>query len=124
MHDAHDEVARGVEDGRFRWTRPPASCSKRVGKIRDEALSGYADPTQRDTMEAHLEGAEGTLQRSLTGAVVKRQQHNAAASIDDFGEQMGRAAMRDGPARRSRSTPASCATPHRRPAWTRRRRAR
>jgi hypothetical protein len=98
MHDAHDEVSRGVQDGTIELGKATSELSTRVGKVRDEALSGYADPAQRDTMEAHLVGTEGSLQRNLGAVVLKRQQHNTAASIDNFGEEMGRFAMRDGPA--------------------------
>lgn len=97
MHDAHDEVALGVQNGTIAPDKASSELSQRIAKTRDEALSGYSDPAQRDVMDAHLMSTEGALQRSLTGAVVKRQQHDAAGSIDDFGEQMGRAAMRDGP---------------------------
>lgn len=97
MHDAHDEVSKGVQDGTVPLEKASGELSKRIGKIRDEALNGYADPAQRDTMAAHLVGTEGSLQRSLGGVVLKRQQHNAAGSIDSFGEEMQRFAMREGP---------------------------
>lgn len=99
MHDAHDEVARGVQDGTVPLDKASGELRTRVGKIRDEALGGFADPTQRDTMQAHLVGTEGTLQRNLGATVLKRQQHNAAGTIDSFGEEMGRFAMREGPAK-------------------------
>lgn len=98
MHDAHDEVARGVQDGTIPGEKAGGELQKRIGKIRDQALGGFADPAQRDLMDAHLTTTQGALQRSLAGAVAKRQQHDAAASIDDFGEQMGRDAARSGPA--------------------------
>jgi len=98
MHDAHDEVTRGVQDGSIPLDKAGGELQKRIGKVRDQALSGFSDPAQRDVMDAHLQTTEGALQRNLAGAIVKRQQTNAAASIDDFGEQMQRDAMRNGPA--------------------------
>jgi hypothetical protein len=49
-------------------------------------------------LDAHLEGTTGTLQRSLGGVIQKRQQHDAASTIDQFGEQVSREGMRQGPA--------------------------
>jgi hypothetical protein len=97
MHDAHDQVALGVQQGTIPVDKAPGELQTRIGKIRDEALGGFADPTQRGMMDAHLQNTEGELQRSLVGAVQKRQQHDAAAGIDAFGEQMGREASRSGP---------------------------
>lgn len=98
MHDAHDQVALGVQQGTIPVDKAPAELQTRIGKIRDEALGGFADPTQRGMMDAHLQNTEGELQRKLVGAVQVRQQHDAAAGIDSFGEEMGREAARTGPA--------------------------
>lgn len=96
MHDAHDEVAKGVLDGSIGTDKAAGELQKRVGTIRDTALQGYA-PEQRDSMDAHLTAAEGALGRNLTGIVQKRQQHDIASTIDQFGEQVSREAARQGP---------------------------
>jgi hypothetical protein len=38
MHDAHDEVARGVEDGTIPLDKAAGELQQRIGKIRDQAL--------------------------------------------------------------------------------------
>lgn len=96
MHDAHDEVARGVLDGSIPTDKAPGILKTQIGKLRDTTLNGYT-PDQRDLMAGHLAGTEGTLQRSLQGIVVKRQQQETASTIDQFGEQVSREAVRQGP---------------------------
>lgn len=97
MHDAHDEVARGVLDGSIETDKAPGELQQRIGKIRQRNLDGYL-PDDRMLMEGHLEQTQGTLQRQLAGVVVKRQQQDVATTIDQFGEQVSREAARQGPA--------------------------
>jgi hypothetical protein len=96
MHDVHDQVAQGVQDGTIPVDKAAGELQTRLGKVRSANLDGF-DPQTRALMDAHVETTQGTLQRNLQGAVVKRQQTDAAGSIDQFGEQVSREAMRSGP---------------------------
>lgn len=96
MHDAHDEIARGVLDGSISPDTAPAELQQRIGKIRDTNLNGYL-PDDQALMSAHLVQTQGTLERQLSGVIVKRQQQDVASTIDQFGEQVSREAARQGP---------------------------
>lgn len=97
LHDAHDEVARGVMDGTIPAEKADGEFTKAAGKVRESVLGGY-QADQRATMDAHISGVEGSLQRGLQGVVFKRKQQETASTIDQFGEQVSREAMRQGPA--------------------------
>jgi hypothetical protein len=97
LHDAHDEVARGVMDGTIPADKADGEFTKAAGKVRESVLGGY-QADQRATMDAHITGVEGGLQRGLQGVVFKRKQQETASTIDQFGEQVSREAMRQGPA--------------------------
>lgn len=97
LHDAHDDVARGVMDGSIPTDQAGREFQSRVQKIKSTNLSGVLQE-QRQVIDANLEGTTGTLNRSLTGVVVKRQQNETAGTIDSFGEQVSREALRQGPA--------------------------
>jgi hypothetical protein len=96
LHDAHDEVIRGLSDGTIAADKAVSEFSKRASKVRDATLDGYL-PDQRTLMDQHLTQTEGTLQRGLVGAVFKKNQLDTAATIDQFGEQVSREATRLGP---------------------------
>lgn len=97
LHDAHDQVARGVMDGSIASDKAGAEFGKVAAKVRDTTFEGY-QPDQRMQMDAHLTGVQGSLDRSLGAVVVKRQQQETASTIDQFGEQVSREATRVGPA--------------------------
>jgi hypothetical protein len=94
--DAHDEVARGVMDGSIPTDQANVALGDRVKQIRSVTLSGIP-PEQRDLVDADLERTTGTLARNLNGVVIKRQQNETAGTIDQFGEQVSREAIRQGP---------------------------
>jgi hypothetical protein len=97
MRDEAIDVSRGVEEGRIPATDAAAEFQKRAAKLRGDALEGY-QPEQRLLMDTHLEGVQGDLQRGLGNVIVKRQQHETAAMIDQTGEQLSRLAAVHGPA--------------------------
>lgn len=97
MHEAHDDVARRVADGSLEPDKALGELDKLTSKAVGPMLDGYT-PEQRTTMQAHLAQVGGTLGRSIDGEVFKRKQQDTAATIDQFGEQVSREAMRAGPA--------------------------
>jgi hypothetical protein len=96
LHDAHDQVARGVLDGSIPTDKASTTFQEQARKIAGDSLQGYT-PEQRTVMETHLTQSAGGLDRSLQGVVAKRQQQDTASTIDQFGEQVSREAMRQGP---------------------------
>ena len=96
MHDAHDEVTRGVMDGTIPLDKANSAFQSAASKVREATLGTYQGD-QRTLMESHITGVEGSLQRNIAGAVYKRQQQDTAAVIDQFGEQVQREAARQGP---------------------------
>jgi hypothetical protein len=96
LHDAHDEVARGVLDGSVPIDKARGMFQERAGKINSANMDGW-DPLQREQMDAHLMQTVGGLDRSLNNVVRKREQTDIASTIDQFGEQVSREAMRVGP---------------------------
>jgi hypothetical protein len=96
LHDAHDEVTRGVVDGSIALDDAQGEFKKRAGAVRDVQSEGLTQ-VHAEMMNVHLAGTEGELQRSLTGTVYKQRQSQTAATIDSFGEQVQREAVRQGP---------------------------
>lgn len=96
LHDAHDEIGRGLADGSIDPKEAGAAFHKRVGEINTTRLQGLPDD-QRPLIEASLTTQAGTLNRSLSGLVAKRQQSDTAADLDQLGEQLQRDAVRRGP---------------------------
>lgn len=97
MHAEHDAVSRAVLDGSLDPDKAPGELQTRLAKVRQDGVGGLI-PEQQQQVDAHLEGTAGSLQRSLVGVVQKRQQTDAAGTIDQFGEQVSREGMRQGPA--------------------------
>lgn len=98
LNDTHDEVARGVLDGSISTDKAGAEFKTRANKITEVNFKGF-DPDQQGAMQAHIMGVTGTLDRSLTGVVEKRNQQDTAGFIGQYGEQQSREAMRTGPAK-------------------------
>lgn len=96
-HDAHDEVARGVADGTIDPTKAGPELSGRIAKLRDERFQNLNED-QRGAIADNLVNVQGSLMRNLNGVVIKRQQSDTGSTIDAFGEQKQRDAMRVGPA--------------------------
>lgn len=96
LHDAHDTVARGVLDGSIDPGQAGQAFNDAAAKVRETRLQGFS-PAQTDQMSAHAELLSGSLARSLTGVVIKRQQSDTGATIDQFGEQVSRSAAQSGP---------------------------
>ena len=97
LHGAHDEIARGLADGSIDPDEAVGKFKEAAGKLQGVALDGAPLDT-RAALQAHSVGITGGLQRSLDGAVMKRRQSDTGATVDAFGEQMQREAMRAGPA--------------------------
>lgn len=96
-HDAHDAIVRGLADGTVDPTQARTELGTRIAKLRDERFQPL-NPEQRGAISDNLMRTQGTLERNLQGVIVKRQQSDTAATIDQFGEQKQRDAMRVGPA--------------------------
>jgi hypothetical protein len=96
LQDAHDEVARGVSDGSVAADKAEELLKQRIGLIRQNGLEPLNDK-QRRLIADNLETSSGSLQRSMAAGVFKRYQSDIAASIDQFGEQAQRDAVRVGP---------------------------
>lgn len=96
LHDAHDEVTRGVVDGSIPLDDAQGEFKKRAGAVHDVQSEGLTQ-AHAEIMGVHLAGTEGELSRSLTGTVYKQRQSQTAATIDAFGEQVQREAVRQGP---------------------------
>lgn len=96
MHDAHDEVGQGLSDGTVPPDQAVGVFQKRIGDIQQQGIAGLT-PEQRRAIADNLELTSGGLQRSLQGAVVKRNQSDIAGTIDQFVEQSMRDVSRVGP---------------------------
>lgn len=102
LHDAHDDVARGVLDGSIPTEQANAEFQKRTDAIASTSTDGL-DQEHAAFVKARITGTTGEMQRSLTGVVFKRKQSETAATIDETGEQLQRDASRRGPAAVSES---------------------
>jgi hypothetical protein len=94
MHDAHDEVARGVLDGSIPTAQASQAFADRTAKIRENRLQGLTE-LQRQQIDANIEATSGALNRNLNGVVIKRQQSETGGFIDQFGEQVQREGVRN-----------------------------
>jgi hypothetical protein len=96
LHDAHDEAANGVTDGSLSIDKVGQFMEDSTAKIRKD-LTGTLTPEQRQMIDDNIETTAGALGRSLNGVITKRKQSETAATIDQFGEQVARDGMRQGP---------------------------
>jgi hypothetical protein len=96
LHDAHDEVQRGVVDGSINPDDAQSEFDKRASAVKDVQSKGLTQQ-HAELMSAHLAGVQGDLSRSISGTVYKQHQSQTAATIDQFGEQVQREAARQGP---------------------------
>lgn len=96
MHDAHDQVARGVQDGSIDSAKAGEELSTRLSKITSQYSTGRL-PEQQATMQAHFTGVTGQLQRNLDSVVQVRTQKDTASVLDQFGEQVSRQVTTQGP---------------------------
>jgi len=97
LHDAHDEAARGVSDGSMPIDDVGPFMQKRTSEVRTD-LTSHLTPEQRAMIDDNIETTSGALGRSLSGVVLRRKQSETGATIDQFGEQVAREGMRQGPA--------------------------
>lgn len=97
MYAAHDEVAQGVAGGTIDPDQAHAELAQRVAKIKDANLSDLS-PFQRQIVDDNVVHAQGSMERSLNGVIIKRNQSDTAATISQFGEAAQRDATRIGPA--------------------------
>lgn len=96
LHDAHDTVARGVTDGTIPTDDAESEFKKQTAAIAQVSSQGLTQH-HADILNAQITGTSGELQRSISGVVVKRRQSETAATVDQFGEQVQREALRNGP---------------------------
>lgn len=97
LHDAHDQAATGIADGSMAIDDVGPFMQKQTAKVRTD-LTSQLSPEQRAMIDDNIETTSGTLGRSLNGVVQRRKQSETAATIDQFGEQVAREGMRQGPA--------------------------
>lgn len=97
LHDAADEISKGVLEGTVSTKDALGEYKKRSAKIQTDNLAGLT-PDFQESLRTHFIGANGQLERGLGGVIEKRNQSDTRATIVQFGEQVGREAMRNGPA--------------------------
>lgn len=97
MHDAHDQVAQGVQDGSIPIDQAVSKFRESATKIKGDVFGGLSAPQQADLLP-HTVTTSGGLERNLSSAVFQRQQSEVAGTIDAFGEQAQRSAAIIGPA--------------------------
>jgi len=95
-HDLNDEISRGLADGTVKPEEALPTYQKRFSERKKERTAGLA-PEQMEVIESHLIRTNGSIERSLNGAVVKRTQQDTGANLTNISEQLQRAAMRDLP---------------------------
>ena len=83
-------------DGSIDPGKAAGEMQTRANKVKATHLDGVL-PEQRQLIDGHLATTTGGLARSLNGVVIKRQQQDVGSTIDQFGEQVSREAMRVGP---------------------------
>jgi hypothetical protein len=96
IHDIHDDISRQVASGQMKPEDALEQFRTRTAEVKNTRTEGMT-PDQVQAIDSHLIAASGTLERSLTGIIVKRQQSDVGANIMTMGEQFQRAAMRDLP---------------------------
>lgn len=96
LHDVHDEIGRGVTEGKIPAAQAIPEFQKRMGELTGERTKGLT-ADQRMVIDDHLTRSKGTLTRNLNGVAIKRTQTETGANLMNMGEQFQRAAMRDLP---------------------------
>lgn len=96
LHDAHDEIQRGIEDGSLDAGKAESLMQERSLQIRGEGTKDFA-PAIRASIAPELEAADGSLRRSILGVATRRRQNEVGSTIGQFAEEKGRDAMRLGP---------------------------
>lgn len=97
LHDLHDQVAQGVATGSIDADKASAAFEAGVSKLKDSMLQSLPED-QRVAIDASITSTTGALQRNLNNVVIKRRESEVGATIDEFGAQVARDAMRIGPA--------------------------
>lgn len=95
-HDDHDDIARGVQEGRIKAEDAVPEFRKRFTERTAERTKGLTED-QRSLINDNMIRLSGTLERNLNGVVLKRMHDDADAQIMVAGEQLERQAMRDLP---------------------------
>lgn len=96
LHDAHDQIQRGIEDGSLDAGKAESLMQERSRQIRGEGTKDFA-PAIRASIAPELEAADGSLRRSILGVATRRRQNEVGSTIGQFAEEKGRDAMRLGP---------------------------
>lgn len=97
MYGAHDDVARGIQDGSIPPDQAQAELQKRFSDIAATNTQGLKTH-QLDAIKVSMAQSGGALQRSIDGTVFKYNASTAAANIDALGTQLQQDAVRRGPA--------------------------
>lgn len=93
-HDLNDQISRELAEGKIKPEDALPTYQKRFGELKKERTKGLV-PEQLEVIDSHLIRTNGTVERSLRGAVVKRTQQDVGANLTNIGEQLQRGAMRD-----------------------------
>jgi hypothetical protein len=96
LHDVHDEIGRGVTEGKVPAGEAIPQFQKRVGELTAERTKDMT-ADQRLVIDEHLVRSRGTLERNLNGVAIQRTQTETGANLINMGEQFQRSAMRDLP---------------------------
>lgn len=96
IHDIHDEISRAVGSGQMKPEDALEEFRTRVAEVKNSRTENLT-ADQRSAIDSHLINSTGTLERSLQGVIVKRNQSDVGASIQTMAEQFQRSAMRDLP---------------------------
>jgi hypothetical protein len=85
LQDAHQETVRGLSDGSLDPTSAATSFSDAAAKIKSKAMQSVPAEVQT-TLDAELTGTTGSLDRSLRGAILKRNESDTGSTISQFGD--------------------------------------
>lgn len=95
-HDLNDQISRDLSEGKIKPEEALPTYQKRFGELKAERIKGLA-PEQLEVIDAHLIRTNGSVERNLKGAVVKRTQQDVGANLTTISEQLQRSAMRNLP---------------------------
>lgn len=95
-HDAHDQIQRDVTEGKLKTDEAIPLYQKRIQEVTAMRTEGL-DDQQRGVINDNIIRATGTLERSLRGTIIKRQQSEIGSSLSASSEALQREALRDLP---------------------------
>ncbi|MGU9992715.1 hypothetical protein D0839_16395 [Bordetella avium] len=89
LADAHDVIARQVEDGQLDPNAAAAAWREQATKLSEERLQGLSG-SEREVVGAQLSEVSGTLGRRLGEVAHKRTQANIAGELEALGVSLER----------------------------------